>query len=86
MSKDHVWKIIFFFHSNRPKNFFPDSSRLESDQTFFHIFQDSIGNQATIGYAVFSKLRVCTSIIVKIIKIYNYFKDIMINHCPPRSN
>jgi len=28
MSKDQVWKIISFFHNNRPKNFFPYFSRL----------------------------------------------------------
>jgi len=24
MSKDEVWKIIFFFNANKPKIFFPD--------------------------------------------------------------
>jgi len=42
MPKDQVWNIISFFHTKRPKNFFPEFSRPENDQTFFHAFQDSI--------------------------------------------
>jgi len=40
MSKDQDWNITFFFHTNRPKKFFPDIFRLENDQTF----QDSVGS------------------------------------------
>jgi len=40
MSKDQDWNITsFFFHTNRPKIFFPNISRLEKDETF----QDSVG-------------------------------------------
>ena len=39
MSKDQDWNITFFFHTNRPKIFFLDISRLENDETF----QDSVG-------------------------------------------
>ena len=35
LSKDQVWKIIFFFRTNRQKNYF---SRLENDRCFFHSF------------------------------------------------
>jgi len=31
-----------FFHINIPKKFFPNFSRQENDQKFFHTFQDSI--------------------------------------------
>jgi len=39
MSKDQTWKIIFFFHTNRPQNFFPYFSRMENDQIFSMLFQ-----------------------------------------------
>jgi len=32
------------------KNFFPDFSRLENDQTFFHTFQDSVRILFTINF------------------------------------
>ena len=48
MSKDQVWKIIFFFHINNPKKIiFPDFSRLENNQKNFHTFQDCIGTVNT---------------------------------------
>ena len=31
MSKAQIWKIIFFFHVNKPNNIFPDFSRLRRD-------------------------------------------------------
>jgi len=37
MSKDYVWDIIFFYHTDGPK-FFLDFSKLENDQTVFHVF------------------------------------------------
>jgi len=37
MSKDQFWKINSFFHTKRQKDF-PDFSRLDNDQTFFHVF------------------------------------------------
>jgi len=36
MSKDQVWKIIFFFHTNRSKKMF---SRLENDKLFSILFR-----------------------------------------------
>ena len=39
MSKDQVWNITFFFHTNRSNNLFADIFRLENDKTF----QDSVG-------------------------------------------
>jgi len=42
MSIDQVWKI-FFYHTNTPKNFSQDFSRMENDPTFFYTFQDSVG-------------------------------------------
>jgi len=38
-SKDQVWKIIFFFHTKRPKKFFSDFSSLENDEFFSTLFQ-----------------------------------------------
>jgi len=42
MLKDQVWKIIFFFHTNRPKLVFPDFYRLENYQKFCHTLQDTV--------------------------------------------
>jgi len=39
-------KLFPFSSLNRPKNFFPDFSRLENDQTFFHTFRDSVATMA----------------------------------------
>jgi len=39
MSKDQARKNIPFFHTNRPKSFLPDFSRVENDQTFFLFFE-----------------------------------------------
>jgi len=36
LPKMQVWKIIFFFHTNRPKKIF---SRLENDQIFSILFK-----------------------------------------------
>jgi len=36
MSKDQVWKIFFFFHTNRFKKMF---SRLENDKLFSILFK-----------------------------------------------
>jgi len=47
MSKDEVWEIIFFFHTNRTKVFFPDSSSLKNDRTFFPTFLDPGGTLNT---------------------------------------
>jgi len=41
MSKDQVWKI--FLSTLRKQNIFPELSRLENAQTFFHTFPDSVG-------------------------------------------
>ena len=49
MSKDQVWKIIFFFHSNRTKKFFeafPDWKMT----IFSHTFQDCIGTLSNIVF------------------------------------
>ena len=44
MSKDEVWKFIFFFHTNRPKHFFTYFSRLrknpENNFILFHHFKN----------------------------------------------
>jgi len=37
-----IWKIIFFFHPNKPKTFFSRFSRLDSYQSFYHNFQDTV--------------------------------------------
>jgi len=34
MTKDQVWKITSFVHTNRPKKLFQDLFRLENDQNF----------------------------------------------------
>jgi len=40
MSKDQVWKIIFFFHTNKQQQNF---SRFENDRKIFHNFPCCIG-------------------------------------------
>ena len=60
-----VWKIIFFFHTNRPKKeFFPDWKMTK----FFHTFQDSVGTLHFCGncQAIVISLKVTIAISKKL--------------------
>ena len=65
MSKDEVWKIIFFSHFIDQKKFF---SRLGNDKLLFHTFQDYIGMLHKI--TLFYKHSCLMSILIIITKSY----------------
>jgi len=80
MSKDQVWKIICFFHTNRPKTCFPDFSRLENDLNFFHAFEDFVETLLNRRHFVliFNKyfITLCTTDLLTTVKLLrqNYVK------------